>query len=152
MASVVCGISIGQPGCLSGCAPSQLLHTCLLAEYKKLEKVLDFIGTTENSSVINILLILNPKRSILGGKLTLSQPKPGQGPVLEDVHHKRTVAHCGGLTWPEHQVPTKATLSFTSSTGQGRKAMTKGSSLKIRTGRDHSPITITGKTDSTWGN
>jgi len=39
----------------------QLLHTCSLAEYEKLEKVLDFIATTENISVINILLMLNPK-------------------------------------------------------------------------------------------
>jgi len=37
--------------------------TCSLAEYKKLEKVLDFLSTTENISVINILLILNPKHS-----------------------------------------------------------------------------------------
>jgi len=46
-------------GCLPGYAPSQLLHT--LAEYGRLEKVLDFIATTENISVINILLALNPK-------------------------------------------------------------------------------------------
>jgi len=46
-----------------GCAPSQLLHTCSSAEYEKLEKVLDFIATTENISVINILLVLNPKYS-----------------------------------------------------------------------------------------
>jgi len=35
----------------------------LIAEYEKLEKVLDFIVTTENTSVINILLILNPEHS-----------------------------------------------------------------------------------------
>ena len=35
---MVCNISIGHPGYLSGCAPSQLLHTCSLAEYEKLEK------------------------------------------------------------------------------------------------------------------
>jgi len=46
---------------LSGCAPSQLLHSCSLGEYEKLEKVLDFIATTENIRVINILLILNSK-------------------------------------------------------------------------------------------
>ena len=38
--SMVWIISIGQLGYLSGCTPSQLLHTCSLAEYKKLEKVL----------------------------------------------------------------------------------------------------------------
>jgi len=42
------------------CSP-QLLHTCSLAECEKLEKVLDFTATTENS-VINIPL-LNPKHS-----------------------------------------------------------------------------------------
>jgi len=37
--------------------------TCLLAEYEKLEKVLDFLVTTENISVINILLLLNAKHN-----------------------------------------------------------------------------------------
>ena len=59
MTSMVWNISVGQPGCLSGCAPSQLLHTCLLAESEKLEKVLDFVATPENISVINTIL-LNP--------------------------------------------------------------------------------------------
>ena len=36
-----------------------------------------WIATTENSSVISILLILNPKQQLLRGKLTLSQPTPG---------------------------------------------------------------------------
>jgi len=35
---MVWNISIDQLGSLSGCAPSQLLHTCSLAEYEKLEK------------------------------------------------------------------------------------------------------------------
>ena len=50
-------------GYLSGCAPSQLLHTCSLAEYGKLEKVMDFIATTKNTSAISIVLTLNPKHS-----------------------------------------------------------------------------------------
>jgi len=50
-------------GWLPGCAPSQLLHTCPLAEYGRLEKVLGLIATTENISVINILLVLNPNHS-----------------------------------------------------------------------------------------
>jgi len=40
------------------------LETCSLAEYGELEEVLDFIATTENVSVTNILLIVNPKHSI----------------------------------------------------------------------------------------
>jgi len=38
MMSMACYVSIGQLGYLSGYAPSQLLHTCSLAEYEKLEK------------------------------------------------------------------------------------------------------------------
>jgi len=38
-----------------------------------------------------------------------------------------------------------------SSAGQLRENTTKGLWGKIRTGRDHSPITIMGKTDSVWG-
>ena len=47
-------------GYLSGCAPSQFLHTCSLTG--KTGKSPLFIATTENISVINILL-LNPKHS-----------------------------------------------------------------------------------------
>jgi len=48
---------------LSGRVLSQLLHACSSAERGKLEKVLDFLATAENISVLNILLILNPKHS-----------------------------------------------------------------------------------------
>jgi len=41
MMFMVWNISIGQLGCLSGSALSQLLHICSFAEYAKLEKVLD---------------------------------------------------------------------------------------------------------------
>jgi len=50
-------------GSLPGCAPSQLLYTSSLAEYEKLQIVLDFIATTKKISAINILLVLNPKHS-----------------------------------------------------------------------------------------
>jgi len=48
---------------LPGCALSQLLHTCSLAEYGRLEKVLDFVATTKTIGVTNILLKLNSKHS-----------------------------------------------------------------------------------------
>jgi len=48
---------------LPGCYPSQLLHPCSLAELGRLEKVLDFIATIENISVISVLLILYPNHS-----------------------------------------------------------------------------------------
>jgi len=63
---MVWNISTGQLGSLAGHAPSQLLHTCSLAGYEKLGKVLDFIATSENSRVINILLVLT--EHLLGGK------------------------------------------------------------------------------------
>jgi len=48
-------------------------------------------------------------------------------------------------------VPTKAALPLPSSAGKGRENITKDSWAETRTGRDHSLITITGRTDSTWG-
>jgi len=42
--------------------------------------------------------------------------------------------------------PPKPLYHSPSSSGQGRKNMMKGFWVKIRTGRDHSPITIMGKT------
>jgi len=62
MTSIVRNISIAHLG-QSGYASSQLLHTCLLAKYEKLEEALDFLATTKNVSVVIILLILNPKHS-----------------------------------------------------------------------------------------
>jgi len=35
---------------------------------------------------------------------------------------------------------------------RGRKNATEGSWVEMRAGRDHSPIPVTGKTDSTQGN
>ena len=59
------------------------------------------------------------------------------------------VCVCGGLTLARHQVPPKASPSSPSSAGQGRENLTKGLWVEIRTGRDHSTVTITGKTDLT---
>jgi len=58
--------------------------------------------------------------------------------------------HPNTLSWislDECQVPTKVVLSLLPSTGQGRKNMMKGLWIGIRTGRDHSQVTIMGKTD-----
>jgi len=60
MTSMVWNISTGQPGYQSGYAPSHLLHTCSLAEYGRLEKVLESLATN-TIGVINILLVINPK-------------------------------------------------------------------------------------------
>jgi len=60
--SMVWNISIGQLSYQSGSAPSQLLHTCSLAEHGRLEKVLDFLATTRTISILSIL-VLKPKQS-----------------------------------------------------------------------------------------
>jgi len=59
--SMVWNISIGQPGPAAWLC--SLLHTCLLAEQGRLEKVLDFLATAEYISVTNIFILLNPKHS-----------------------------------------------------------------------------------------
>jgi len=45
-------------------APSQLWHTCSLAEDGKLKRALIFLATTESISVINIVLMVNPKHRV----------------------------------------------------------------------------------------
>jgi len=45
------------------------------------------------------------------------------------------------------QLPTKAVPSLAPPAEKGRKNMMNGLWVKIRTGRDHSPITITDNTD-----
>lgn len=58
----------------------------------------------------------------------------------------------GGLTLAACQVLTKAALSISSTTGQGRENISKGSWAGIKAQRDHLPVIIKGKTESTWGN
>jgi len=67
-------------GWLPDPAPSQLLHTCSLAEYRRLKKkVLDFLATTKNIVYYQHSSRAKSKtQQLLGGKLILSQPKPGQ--------------------------------------------------------------------------
>lgn len=46
--------------------------------------------------------------------------------------------------------PLKPALPLPSSAGQGRGRIKKGLWVGIRTERDHTPVTVTGKTDSAW--
>jgi len=55
-------ISVGQLG-LAAWLCSLLHVSCSFAEYRRLEKVLDFLATTENIHVFNVFLVLNPKHS-----------------------------------------------------------------------------------------
>jgi len=60
-------------------------------------------------------------------------------------------ANCFGFTWINARCPPKPLYRCPSSAGQGRGGMMKGSWVETRTGRDHSLVTLMGKTDSTWG-
>lgn len=54
----------------------------------------------------------------------------------------------GGLTLAEHQMSTKPVLLLPSLAGQRKKKTTKNLWVKVRTGKDYSPVTIMDKTDS----
>lgn len=64
---------------------------------------------------------------------------------------KVPVVHCSRLVLAGCQALTRASLLLPSATGQGRENKTKGSWVEIRTGRGHSPNSVMGKTDSSWG-
>jgi len=60
-----------------------------------------------------------------------------------------TPAHCGGLAWLDTRCPAEPLYIPPSSAGQGRGNVMRVLWIEIRTGRDHSPITVISKT---WGN
>jgi len=73
---------------------------------------------------------------------------------VQDVPaHGREVGldDCYVLAWMNARCPPKPLYHSPSSAGQGRGNMMKGMLVETRTGRDHSPVTVTDKTDSTWG-
>jgi len=70
MMSMVWNISVGQPEL----APSQLLRTCLSAEYGKLEKVLDFLATAKNFCVLSTFFSCSIQNAAATGKKTNSIP------------------------------------------------------------------------------
>ena len=77
--SMVWNNSIGLLGCLSGCAPCQLLPTCSSAEYEKLEKGSWFHSNNWKHQCYQHFSCSKCRRQqLLRGKLTLSQLKPGQ--------------------------------------------------------------------------
>jgi len=61
------------------------------------------------------------------------------GELLEDP--------CFGLAWMNARCPPKPLCHSPSSAGLGRGNMTKGLRVEIRTGRDHSPVTVMDKTE-----
>ena len=63
MTSILWNFSTGQPGLAAWLYSLPGPAHLLIAEYWKLKKVRGFLATTENISVINILLVLNPKHS-----------------------------------------------------------------------------------------
>jgi len=54
---------------------------------------------------------------------------------------------CFGLAWINARYPLKWLYHCPFSAGQGRENMMKGSRVDTRTGRDHSSVTVTDKTD-----
>ena len=79
---MVCSISNSQLGCLSGCAPSQLLHTCSLAGYEKLGKSPLFHSNKwKHQCYQHFSRTKSRMEKVLGGRLIMSQLKWGQ-PVL----------------------------------------------------------------------
>jgi len=55
--------------------------------------------------------------------------------------------NCFGLAWINARCPPKLLYHSSSSAEQGRGNMMKGLRVETRTEREHSPITVTGKTD-----
>lgn len=56
---------------------------------------------------------------------------------------------CGGLALDGLQVPIKSDPALPSSAGQGRENVMEGLCIEMRAGRDHSSVTVIGKTDLT---
>lgn len=81
-------------------------------------------------------------------KLTIVTSFSYKSILVFKYYENFTITACGGLSLVGLQVPPSCAVTATSSGGWGRKIM-KVSWVKIRTGREHSPVTITGKTDST---
>jgi len=64
---------------------------------------------------------------------------------------KQEMPNVEGWPWLDARCPPKLLYHSPSSAGQGRETMMKGSRVKTRMGRAHSPVTVTDKTDRTWG-
>lgn len=70
--------------------------------------------------------------------------------ILESLSYPKTPLSVA-LWWIDCQVPAKAALLLPSVV-QGRENWTKTSWVKTRTGKDHSPIIVLRKADTSWGN
>ena len=99
--------------------------------------------------------------AVFKGHVLPSQAPHFQQCDLEQPHTAVGARRCPGVDvhpaamfWfglDKCQVPPKPLYHSPSSAGQGRGNMIKGSWVEIRTGRDHPPVTVTDKTDWTWG-
>ena len=88
-----------------------------------------------------------------GMELQQSRLSQSQQAIFSPNRYQPGVLSWFSLAGP--QVPTKATPSLPLLKWTGEKKYDerlKGSWVEIRTGRDHSPIAVTGKRDWTWGN
>uniref|UniRef100_A0A663EPR8 GON-4-like protein n=1 Tax=Aquila chrysaetos chrysaetos TaxID=223781 RepID=A0A663EPR8_AQUCH len=74
-----------------------------------------------------------------------------EGEDVQSISFISKLVHCDGLTLAGCQVPTKAILSLPLLSWTGERKYNKELVGRDKDRRDHSPITVTGKTDSTWG-
>lgn len=82
--------------------------------------------------------------------LSLIVSAPAFRRVWKALFTQQFTGSVGGWPWQDSRCPP--TLLYHSSAGWGGENTTRGSWVKIKAGRNHSPITITSKTDLAWGN
>jgi len=99
-----------------------------------------------------MLLVVTPILHL--PELLLISGSKGNGMIIQSIsvasyasYFRKYLCNCFSLAWINSRCPPKPLYHSTSSAGQERGNMMKGSRVKIKTGRDHSPITVTDKTD-----
>ena len=117
-----------------------------------------------NHHHLNEDICLFGEKAVTGKQVHTSDPhlalafisgSSGELSTLSDILDRilcYVVFHCHALAWLETRCPPKLLYHSPSSPAEGRENTTKGSWAEGGTGRDHSPVTIMGKTESSWGN
>lgn len=122
---------------------------------KKLKKCKEMLPKAQSEPVLVQLWTIPTHPPVTGYQGSRSQHCPLYFPSSESCREQwDTPTSSLVLIWGVDSEwtldATKAVLSLPSSEGWGRENKMKGSWLGIRVGRDHSAITVTGRTDSTW--
>jgi len=93
---------------------------------------------------LKILIDPESKSCLYGWKVEEQQASKYCHPF---IRLEETNATYSGLAWINARCPPKPLYRSPPSAQQGRGNMMKGSRVEIRTGRGHSPVTVTDKTD-----